>query len=294
MTWRSVTAALLAWARYRLDRGQGSVRSTSDFGGTGGGAAHERGAQITDGYDRVVEVERAVLATFEARHGRLAALEVATCRRIFLALTVGKRIAKRIDAAKRRREAEDALTMRCLACGGTGRGRLALDAAPHESLRARKKRGAVADAVERCTLCDGRGTVAHPPSVGHKRKPGEGLLLSVTDDYRQIAKDTNVDEQVAALIVRVGLGQVRDAPAARGLVPEPRRKESRMAAPKRRRIEQSHLLSGWKEIGRYINRDARTARRWAKRGMPIMRDPYGWPLANPAAIDAWRTGGTAK
>jgi hypothetical protein len=56
-------------------------------------------------------------------------------------------------------------------------------------------------------------------------------------------------------------------------------------------------LVGWKAIGAWIGRDARTAKRWeAERGMPVRRAPGGkrptvW--ADAVELEAWMTGGTA-
>jgi len=44
-------------------------------------------------------------------------------------------------------------------------------------------------------------------------------------------------------------------------------------------------LIGWRAIGQYIGRSAKTARRWAKAGMPFFRDPAGRPIAKPSQID---------
>lgn len=243
--------ALVAWARHRLDRGQGTVRSTSDFGGTGGGAPHERGSAITDSFDRVAEVERAVLATFEpdgARPPSIRGIPTRTCREVFLALTVGKTLAKKIGV--------------------------------HERLKAAKK-SALA------------GTPRERTAPGWTHEPGVALLLAI-QDWRQVASDRELDEQVVAVIVRHGLREVTDRLAAAQLVParRDRGKERAMARAANRPKKQTDLLSGWKQIARYCKVSPPTARRMARRGMPISRDHNGWPLGDPIEIDRWRRGET--
>ncbi len=53
-------------------------------------------------------------------------------------------------------------------------------------------------------------------------------------------------------------------------------------------------LGSWKEIGTYLQRDARTARRWEKEeGLPVHRHPHkarSSVYAYPSEIDAWRAG----
>ncbi len=46
-------------------------------------------------------------------------------------------------------------------------------------------------------------------------------------------------------------------------------------------------LIGWKAIGLYIGRSAKTAQRWGKEGMPFYRDPAGRPIAKPSMIDEY-------
>lgn len=44
-------------------------------------------------------------------------------------------------------------------------------------------------------------------------------------------------------------------------------------------------LVGWKAIGKYVGRSAKTAQRWAMEGMPFCRDPGGRPIAKRSQID---------
>jgi len=50
-------------------------------------------------------------------------------------------------------------------------------------------------------------------------------------------------------------------------------------------MDNEQWLVGWKDIGKYIKRSAKTAQRWAKAGMPFFRDPAGRPIAKPSQID---------
>lgn len=56
-------------------------------------------------------------------------------------------------------------------------------------------------------------------------------------------------------------------------------------------------LIGWKAIGNFLGRDARTARRWeAERGLPVNRVPGGGSAsvwADPAALRSWLNSGAA-
>ncbi len=52
-------------------------------------------------------------------------------------------------------------------------------------------------------------------------------------------------------------------------------------------MENESWLIGWKAIGGYIGRSAKTARLWAKNGMPFFRDPAGRPIAKPSMIDEY-------
>ncbi len=48
------------------------------------------------------------------------------------------------------------------------------------------------------------------------------------------------------------------------------------------------LIHGWQDIGRYINRSERTAKRWHyELSMPVYRDPGGRPWALPYQINLW-------
>src|SRR5690242_4123418 len=53
-------------------------------------------------------------------------------------------------------------------------------------------------------------------------------------------------------------------------------------------------LESWKEIGAYLQRDARTVRRWEKEeGLPVHRHGHkrgSSVYAYPSEIDAWRAG----
>jgi hypothetical protein len=44
-------------------------------------------------------------------------------------------------------------------------------------------------------------------------------------------------------------------------------------------------LAGWKEIGEYIKESPKTAQRYARDGMPFLRDAGGRPMAKPSMID---------
>jgi hypothetical protein len=46
-------------------------------------------------------------------------------------------------------------------------------------------------------------------------------------------------------------------------------------------------LIGWRSIGNYLGRSAKTAERWARTGMPFFRDPAGRPIAKPDMIDEY-------
>lgn len=50
-------------------------------------------------------------------------------------------------------------------------------------------------------------------------------------------------------------------------------------------MEEEKWLCGWREIGEYIGRSAKTAQRWAKDGMPFFRDCGGRPIAKPSMLD---------
>ena len=50
-------------------------------------------------------------------------------------------------------------------------------------------------------------------------------------------------------------------------------------------MENDSWLVGWKAIGGYIGRSAKTARLWAKDGMPFFRDHAGRPIAKPSMLD---------
>jgi hypothetical protein len=50
-------------------------------------------------------------------------------------------------------------------------------------------------------------------------------------------------------------------------------------------MEEEHWLVGWREIGKYLGRSAKTARRWAKAGLPFFKDLGGRPISKPSLID---------
>ena len=50
-------------------------------------------------------------------------------------------------------------------------------------------------------------------------------------------------------------------------------------------MENESWLIGWNQIGKYIGRSGKTARRWARDGMPFFRDPGGRPIAKPSMLD---------
>jgi hypothetical protein len=52
-------------------------------------------------------------------------------------------------------------------------------------------------------------------------------------------------------------------------------------------MEEGNWLVGWREIGKYIGRSAKTAQRWAREGMPFFRDPGKRPVALPWQINEW-------
>ena len=44
-------------------------------------------------------------------------------------------------------------------------------------------------------------------------------------------------------------------------------------------------LVGWKEIGEYLKKSAKTAQKYARNGMPFFRDPSGHPITKPSMVD---------
>lgn len=52
-------------------------------------------------------------------------------------------------------------------------------------------------------------------------------------------------------------------------------------------METDQWLCGWRDIGKYIGKSAKTAQRYARDGMPIFRDPGGRPIAKPSMIDEY-------
>jgi hypothetical protein len=52
-------------------------------------------------------------------------------------------------------------------------------------------------------------------------------------------------------------------------------------------MEADVWMVGWREIGKYIRKSAKTAQRYARDGMPFFRDPGGRPMAKPSMIDEY-------
>jgi hypothetical protein len=53
-------------------------------------------------------------------------------------------------------------------------------------------------------------------------------------------------------------------------------------------MDEENWLVGWREIGNYIGKSAKTAQRYAKKhGMPFLRDGGDRPIAKPSQIDKW-------
>lgn len=50
-------------------------------------------------------------------------------------------------------------------------------------------------------------------------------------------------------------------------------------------MEIDEWLVGWREIGKYLGKSAKTAQRWARDGMPFFRDPGGRPMAQKSQIN---------
>ena len=46
-------------------------------------------------------------------------------------------------------------------------------------------------------------------------------------------------------------------------------------------------LTGWKAIGKHIGKSAKTAQRYARKGMPFFRDPGGRPVSLPWQLNEW-------
>ena len=56
-------------------------------------------------------------------------------------------------------------------------------------------------------------------------------------------------------------------------------------------MESAEWLIGWKKIGKYLGKSAKTAQRYAKKaGLPFFRDPGGHPMAKPSMIDEFILG----
>ena len=53
-------------------------------------------------------------------------------------------------------------------------------------------------------------------------------------------------------------------------------------------MDTENWLVGWREIGNYIGKSAKTAQRYGKKdGMPFLRDGGDRPIAKPSQIDKW-------
>jgi hypothetical protein len=52
-------------------------------------------------------------------------------------------------------------------------------------------------------------------------------------------------------------------------------------------MDTDQWLVGWKEIGKYLGKSAKTAQRWERDGMPFFRDPSGRPMAQKSHLDAF-------
>ena len=52
-------------------------------------------------------------------------------------------------------------------------------------------------------------------------------------------------------------------------------------------MDEEKWLVGWREIGKYIGKSAKTAQWYASKGMPFFRDFGGRPTALPWQIDQW-------
>jgi hypothetical protein len=52
-------------------------------------------------------------------------------------------------------------------------------------------------------------------------------------------------------------------------------------------METDQWLVGWREIGKYLGKSAKTAQRYARDGMPVFRDPGRRPIARKDQIDKY-------
>ena len=50
-------------------------------------------------------------------------------------------------------------------------------------------------------------------------------------------------------------------------------------------METDQWLVGWRDIGKYLKKSAKTAQRYARAGMPFFRDLGGRPITKPSMID---------
>ena len=52
-------------------------------------------------------------------------------------------------------------------------------------------------------------------------------------------------------------------------------------------METDQWLTGWQEIGKYLGKSSRTVQRYARIGMPFLRDPGGRPMAMKSQLDEY-------
>lgn len=52
-------------------------------------------------------------------------------------------------------------------------------------------------------------------------------------------------------------------------------------------METDEWLVGWRAIGKYLGKSAKTAQRWARDGLPFFRDPSGRPMAQKSHLDVY-------
>ena len=52
-------------------------------------------------------------------------------------------------------------------------------------------------------------------------------------------------------------------------------------------METDQWLCGWRDIGNYIGKSAKTAQRYGRQGMPFYRDPAGRPISKRSLIDEY-------
>jgi hypothetical protein len=59
-------------------------------------------------------------------------------------------------------------------------------------------------------------------------------------------------------------------------------------------MDTENWLVGWREIGDYIGKSAKTVQRYGHDGMPFLRDPGGRPMAKRSHIDDFYRGTKLK